>query len=51
MHTKEELSKKLESLKHQLNEVLSEIDEVKSEILDLFDESTLTVKIIKKEEY
>ena len=27
------------------------IDEVESEILDLFDESTLTVKIIKKEEY
>ena len=27
------------------------INEVESEILDLFDESTLTVKIIKKEEY
>lgn len=27
------------------------IDEVESEILDRFDESTLTVKIIKKEEY
>ena len=27
------------------------IDEVESKILDLFDESTLTVKIIKKEEY
>lgn len=27
------------------------IDEVKSEILDLFDESTLTIEIIKKEEY
>lgn len=27
------------------------VDEVESEILDLFDESTLTVKIIKKEEY
>lgn len=31
MHTKEELSKKLESLKHQLNEVLSEINEVETE--------------------
>lgn len=27
------------------------VDEVESEILDRFDESTLTVKIIKKEEY
>ena len=27
------------------------IDEVESEILDRFDESTLTVKIVKKEEY
>lgn len=30
MHTKEELSKKLESLEIQLNEVLAEIDEVET---------------------
>lgn len=33
------------------NNLLDQIDEVESEIIDLFDESTLTVKIIKKEEY
>ncbi len=41
MSTKEELSKKLESLKHQLNEVLSEIDEVETEQEELEKEEKL----------
>lgn len=41
MSTKEELSKKLESLKHQLNEVLSEIDEVETKKEELEKEEKL----------